>query len=934
MNPLLSKRFGFLISAAIWLILSLLTTPDISGQSNDIKGVVVSESGSPIASARLYVQSPAGTMLEAVVTDSSGAFTIRRRNKGLYVLKIEADNFQGREEIIDFSTPKPGTWSIELGLSPLRNEITVTAQRGSVADTSLISAIVSIRGAEEIQSGPLPTIGNVLDRSTGIMVQQSTYGQASPFLRGLTGYQVLNLIDGVRFNNSTFRSGPNQYLAYIEPSQVQRVEAMLGPASTQYGSDALGGAIQVISNTPKFSDTDRRSIRGEVGSFAATADASFGGDASISIGTKKTAWLIGGNWRKHNDLRAGSGNDSRHVLKRFFGLDENLIRDLYGTRMQDTGFRHYGFNTRLAAGFADNQSLTIRYQQNEIDRVRAYKDLWGGLGRLRSDFEPQDLKFFYGRYEKQGLGFIDTVTGTFSINSQSDGSIRQGLRATDRTIRDESRVDSFGYLIQATTHLTDRNATVFGAEIYDEHIAAYRDETDPQTQIPIVKRALYPNGSRYMTFGIFAQDTLEVVRNRLRATLGLRYTRVGFRTFAGRNLDQQGNSLGVIDTKRTFDDLTYNAGVSLQVNKFLTLHFLNGRGFRAPNLNDLGALGLNDLGFEVPAEAAAAAGAFAGLSDGEGVASTGRKVSELRAERLFNYEFGATIRLKRLYFRSQIFDTELKDPIVRRTMLFPAGQAPAMLANVSVTPIPQTPAQAAQKMTGVATSLDPRAVKAFINEGQAKYYGIDNSIRLLITDRLSIEGNHSFLVGRELNPNRFIRRLPPQQGFISLRFQPRSRSPIDWIELSGNISGSQDRLSGGDITDERIGAARRRRDIADFFQGTLARSFISPGTDGILGSADDLFRPTNETLSQIRDRVLPVGSTINGVKILDDNTRVPLYTSTGAFASINLRAGMTISENVRLNVGLMNLLDRNYRVHGSGVDAPGLNFHFGLRYSF
>jgi outer membrane receptor protein involved in Fe transport len=152
--------------------------------------------------------------------------------------------------------------------------------------------------------------------------------------------------------------------------------------------------------------------------------------------------------------------------------------------------------------------------------------------------------------------------------------------------------------------------------------------------------------------------------------------------------------------------------------------------------------------------------------------------------------------------------------------------------------------------------------------------------------------------------------------------------------LSGNFSGAQKRLSGGDITDERIGAARRRSDIADFFQGSLVRPFITVGADGVFGTADDLFAPTNETVAQIRDRVLPLGATINGVTITDDNSRAPLYTKTAGFASLNLRGGVAVAENISLNLALMNILDRNYRIHGSGIDAPGVNLFVGLKFSF
>lgn len=769
---------------------------------------------------------------------------------------------------------------------PVYTQVTVTASRGTQQDAATSPQFITAKDRETILARPTPTLGNALDGEPGVLVQQSTAGQVSPFLRGLTGYQLLNLIDGVRFNNSTFRSGPNQYLAFIEPSQASRIEAMLGPAGSQYGSDALGGAINVITADPKFSDSWRP--HGDFSAFGASADWSAGGNAQVSAGNEKI-WLLGGlSGRRHNDLRAGQGWDSRNVYYRLFGLPSSQIRSLLGDRQQDSGFSQYGVNAKLAARRTATETMSIWYQRGAMSDVRGYKDLLGGLGRLQSSFDPQTLDFLYGRYEKLRVGPLDSLSGTVSLNQQADGGSRQGLRRTDAVVTDWNRVRSLGYSSQGTAHAGTRVTALFGGEMYDEFIASRR---------PGAARPLYPDGSRYRSSGLFGQSTIEAAP-RLRLGLGGRWTRISY---------QAGTA------NQTFGDLTFNTSASYQATRWLGVSFLAGRGFRAPNLNDLGSLGLNDLGFEIPAADSIPAGAILGNSSGEGATPLGRPVAALRAESLYSYEAGFRIATRTVYARVHFFDSELADPIVRRTVLFPASRIPAQLGGIAVRPIAPTPQQQAQGVVTVATPFDPRAVKAFVNDGRSRYYGTESLLRIAISPRWTLNANYAFLVGRDLDPDRNIRRLPPQMGAASLRYTAQRRY---WIEAGGTAAGAQRRLSGGDIDDERIGASRRRQDIADFFNGSRVAPFLDSG---------GRFAPTGETLRQIQDRVLP------GIA---DSVRVPLYTSTAGWFSTAVRAGIPLGERLTLQAALENLFDKQYRVHGSGIDSAGRNAYLAIRYAW
>lgn len=848
-----------------------------------ITGSLVDASSAPVAGAQVSLRDAAGMTLRQSTTDSSGSFAFEDVRDGTYALAAAASGFE--PAVVPVRSPRRGL-KLALSIAPVSTAITVSASRGLVED-----AFDSSRSTWSTPppAAPLLSSTGLILQPSAAMVQQTTPGQSSPYLRGLTGYQTLILVDGVRFNTSMFRSGPNQYLGLVTGDQIQRLETVLGPAGAAFGSDALGGALQVITADAAFSSQPAWSRHGSLSATGATGDLGAGGAGKFSLSNQRYALLFGGSARRHNDLRTGSGWDSHHVFTRFFGMPLEATEDLMGHRLVGTAFSQWGVQLKGAARLTERQQVSLTWLRSGLDGLRSYRDLWGGLGRTLSDVRPQTLDLLIGRFDILDAGPFDSLSGHFSWNAQSDGSLRQGQKATDPLTDDLNGIHALGASLQGSSHHSRRLITVFGGEFYNERIHSTRFEAE------VPKRAQYPDDSTYRIGGAFGQATYEW--QRLRLSGGGRWTIAAY--------EAPGLS------SRSFNDLTYHGSLALRLNSQFAWHLVSGRGFRAPNLNDLGSVGLTGNGFEVPVEEAP--GALVAVDASETALSRGVAARPLQPEKLRNVESGIRWRAGRWKASGQYFYARLSDPIARRTLLFPAGSAPASLGGQPLTVLPQTAAQNAQGVVTVATPVDSRAVKTFENDGRSVYQGLEAFAEGSLTTRWSIRSHYAFLAGRDLDPNRPARRLPPQAGGIALRYVPTGRRP--WLEFAAMAAGPQNRLNPADLDDERIGASRRRRDIADFFNSVLAFPYIQAGR----------FIPTGETLLAIQNRVLPS---------VADSVRVPLYTRTPGWMDLSIHGGWPITEQTRLNFGFTNLLDKNYRVHGSGADAMGQSLYLGFTYAF
>jgi vitamin B12 transporter len=282
------------------------------------------------------------------------------------------------------------------------SEVVVTASRIATTDDQVASA-VTIVTQEQIQKGQYRNVIEALRAVPGLDLVQSgpVGGNAAIFLRGANSEHTLVLLDGIELNNpaSTSRSFN---IANLTLENVDRIEIIRGPQSTLYGSDALGGVVNIITKraekgTKAYASTEA----GSYASFTQTAGASFSDDAvSTSVGV--TRQDVGG-------ISAASAADG------------NVEHD---------GYENTSMTGNVSLDPIDELeiALTSRYS-----RAGAQLDNSGGVGGDDPNRRLRNEEFFVSGQGKTHL-LADTLSQTLTL-SYANHDLR------DRNDPDASSVD-------------------------------------------------------------------------------------------------------------------------------------------------------------------------------------------------------------------------------------------------------------------------------------------------------------------------------------------------------------------------------------------------------------------------------------------------------------------------------------------------------------
>jgi outer membrane receptor for ferrienterochelin and colicin len=862
--------------------------PTAQQSGTSLTGFVLDGDGNPMSGALVRLFGPNRLQVGQADTDGEGRFRFDGLAAGRnYELRVTVPPFRDR---VEFVRLVDGDNSITVNFAAqIEETVTISRSRGLVQDETKIAGTIRSLSLDVLQERAPDLLPRMLTEENGIVAQQTTPGQGSPILRGQSAQAVLYLLDGIRYNNSTYRAGNTQYLGWIPGAVVDGIDVQLGPSGVNYGSDALGGAIDVsTTQLPAFANAPRWQWHGSGRAFFESSSTGVGGEATVGGSTDRFAGAFTGTGGKHQEMRGGRGEDSHNVLIRFFDLQRSTVQDILGNRMVDTDYGSAGVTGKASYRVRESGSVTGFYLRNEQFDIRRYDRLLGGDGRHTAAFTPQVLDFGYARYQDVVASDV-FIEATFSVNRQTDG--REDQRFSDSTLRvEENAVTAYGYEFMASSNASDHLISV-GAEVYDEYVNAFREEARDGDVTAV--RARVPDGSRYTSMGIFVLDDWALLEDRMHLTGGVRFSY--FRA-ATRAEDNVIDGVPVVpDTTESFSDVTFNVGTTYQVTDEASVYGRVARGFRAPSLFDFAETGLTGGGFEVAPREAADFNAFIGDSAGINATSTGLPWVDLAPELLWSLEAGIRWRDDLTRADLAFFDSELTDKISRRTMIVPDNVVGQTIGGQTVV--------AQDEVGRIFVAIDPDPVVSRANINRSRVWGVEWLLEREINQRMLFIFKGGVQRGRELDTGFWARKIAPDHFDAILRWNRTGGR----LFLEGVFIGmlAQGRFNPADFEDTRIGGFRDADSIALYFNnGAVDLGVVQ---DGIL-------LVTGETLEQVQQRVL--GPDLEGNA---------LFTEAPAWWTVSLRGGLNINTNNELTFSVNNIFDRNYRLHGSGFDSPGFS---------
>lgn len=546
-------------STLVLIAITLALQVAAGAQALKIEGVVIDQNGAPISGAEVMVLakskdgSPERMTGSSTRTTADGRFSFNAPAEPAS-LQVRASGFASLTRVVNSSDPDATHLRIILEPLPLSEQMTITAARTEtrLADTA---ASVAVLSTEDLSTTAALTIDDALRQIPGFsLFRRSGSRTANPTSQGISlrgvgasgASRAVVLADGIPINDPF---GGWVYWGRVPRAALDRIEVVQGGASSLYGTDALGGVINLIPRDTRES--------------ALSFEASYGNEqtpnVSLFAGGKLFQWAA--------QLSAEAFHTDGYVL-----VDET----------------QRGRVDTLAG--AEHTAIDLSVERLISDRGRIF--VRGSLfDESRENGTPVQTNNTYIRQVALGTDLNSTRAGSFSarafalteIFNQDFSSIAADRNSETITRSQRVPAQQVGFVTQWSRAAGSRQTLVAGVDAREVRGAS--DElgfTAGRLTLAV------GSGGREGTAGVFGQDIIRITPRWL-LTLGVRGDR--WRNFDALSSSRPLPAATPVTVTRFPDriETAFSPRVSLlhKLNENVSFMVSGYRSFRAPTLNEL-----------------------------------------------------------------------------------------------------------------------------------------------------------------------------------------------------------------------------------------------------------------------------------------------------------------------------------------------------------
>ena len=478
-------------------------------------------------------------------------------------------------------------------------DVVIYANKFPTLSKNIVQRVVAL--TDKILLQQQASTADILTASGQVFVQKSQAGGGSPVVRGFEASRVLLMVDGIRMNSAIFRAGHLQNIITVDNMILDRVEIIYGPSSTLYGSDALGGVVNLFTKQPQLYISNLSSnkapwkVNGNLVYRYVNGQNENRQHVDVNIANNKWAYLTSFTNSTFGDMRQGNKRAAAYPdfgKRLFYVVRENnidLVKDnSTSVNIQKlSGYNQTDLLQKVLYKPNENTTHLLNVQISNSSAINRYDRLTETSIGLPVYSEwyygPQVRNMFGYKLTKSQLkGYFQKMNANVNYQHLEESRISRRFKSNNKDFRFEE-VDLFG-LNMDLLHQGKSSELNIGIESYYNVVGstAYRNNIETNLRSAIATR--YSDGPTNMSnHAIYVQHT-KFFKGNWVLNSGLRLNNVQLNAHFK---DTALMNFPFTDAKQNNTAITGNLGMAYNGADGLRIAFGASSGFRAPNVDDL-----------------------------------------------------------------------------------------------------------------------------------------------------------------------------------------------------------------------------------------------------------------------------------------------------------------------------------------------------------